>query len=81
MVKCILSRLTNIEGHAVDLYYAKNMNGKGMFTLGKSPAHIFENETAAYAERARQNEEHGYALENMRVLEATEECGNMRMVI
>ena len=81
MVKCILARLTNIEGHSVDLYYSKNMLGKGMFTFGKSPAYVFEDQTAAYAERARQNKEHGYALENMRVLEATEECGNMRMVI
>ena len=81
MVKCILARLTNIEGHAVDLYYAKNMLGKGMFTIGKSAAHVFENETAAYAERARQMKEHGYDLENMRVFEATEECGTMQMVI
>jgi hypothetical protein len=81
MVKCILARLTNIEGHAVDLYYAKNMLGKDMFTFGKSPAYVFEDQTAAYAERARQNEEHGYALENIRVFEAPEECGTMQMVI
>ncbi len=81
MVKCILARLTNIDGHSIDLYFAKNMLGKGMFTIGKSPAYVFEDQTAAYAERARQNAEHGYALENMRVFEATEECGTMQMVI
>ncbi|MDD3984118.1 MAG: hypothetical protein PHU54_09320 [Candidatus Omnitrophica bacterium] len=81
MVKCILARLTNIEGHTVDLYYAKNMNGKSMFTFGKSTAHVFENEFYAYMEAAHLHRTLGYAQENMRVFEATEECGKMQVVI
>ena len=81
MVKCILARLTNIEGHAVDLYYARNMNGKGVFTFGKSTAHIFQNEFYAYKEAAYLHRTLGYAPENMRVFEATKECGTMQMVV